>query len=419
MKPIFSILIATKNRIQYCINVIETILKYNDSDFELVIQDNSDSLELKKFVDENITDKRLKYNYTPPPFSSIDNFNAAIELAEGEYICLIGDDDGINPEIFKIVRWASQNQIDAIVPDLNTIYWWPDACKLIKEKNQYNGLLQITPTKGNVHRYSTKREILKLLQNGGQDYLNFNLPKLYHGVVKKEFLDKIKSKTGNFIGGLSPDIYSAIAIANYVPHIIKIEYPLTIPGICGTSTSADSGRGKHEGNFEDIPHLRDRKNYIWAEQVPKFYSVETIWADSAIAALTDLNRFDLLKKFNITSLTFFCLRNHKPYSELIIKNYKNNNNIDNNIYRWFYSKIMKLKFFKLRTTKILRNGKKTLIRKLETAIGKGQKEANNQEYFEDVEDIKKATDSLAKHLSNQNLSIDLIIHRLNTKYPKI
>lgn len=83
-KPMLSIMIATKNRIPYCIHVIETILKFPDQDFELVIQDNSDTLELKEYCDV-ITDKRFKYNYTPPPFSSIDNFNKVISLSKGQY----------------------------------------------------------------------------------------------------------------------------------------------------------------------------------------------------------------------------------------------------------------------------------------------------------------------------------------------
>ena len=48
--PLLSILIATKNRIPYCIQVIETILEFPDQDFELIIQDNSDSNELSDYA---------------------------------------------------------------------------------------------------------------------------------------------------------------------------------------------------------------------------------------------------------------------------------------------------------------------------------------------------------------------------------
>jgi hypothetical protein len=54
-------------------------LKFHDSDFELVILDNTDTLELKDYLLSKISDKRLIYNYTAPPFSSFDNFNAALD----------------------------------------------------------------------------------------------------------------------------------------------------------------------------------------------------------------------------------------------------------------------------------------------------------------------------------------------------
>ena len=108
-KPLLSILIATKNRIPYCIQVIEKILKYPNQDFELVIQDNSDSLDLFDYV-KGIIDSRFVYNYTPPPFSSIHNFNKVINLSKGKYLCLIGDDDCVSPEIFNLVRWATKKK---------------------------------------------------------------------------------------------------------------------------------------------------------------------------------------------------------------------------------------------------------------------------------------------------------------------
>ncbi|MEI6610748.1 MAG: glycosyltransferase [Deltaproteobacteria bacterium] len=221
LKPILSILIATKNRVPYCINAIETILKFEDLDFELIVQDNTDTLELFEYVQNKISDKRFKYNYTPPPFSSIDNFNAVIAMASGEYLCLIGDDDGINPEIFKLTRWTSQNNIDAIVPGLNAIYWWPTACEAIERLRTTNGLIEISSISGSIKEVNTSKEIIKLMKNGG-NYLELNMPKLYHGIVKKEFMDKIKEHTGHYVGGLSPDIYTAVALTSFIKKIIAL-----------------------------------------------------------------------------------------------------------------------------------------------------------------------------------------------------
>src|SRR5690349_17226070 len=106
MIPLLSIVIATKNRQKYAIHAVESILSLNDDRIEVVIQDNSDIADLSSRLSKFKSDSRLKYRYTPPPFSSIDNFNAAVELSSGEYVCLIGDDDGINPEIIESTLWA-------------------------------------------------------------------------------------------------------------------------------------------------------------------------------------------------------------------------------------------------------------------------------------------------------------------------
>ena len=54
MRPLLSIIIATKNRVQYCINSIEAILNFPENDFELVVQDNTDNYELKDYINSHI-----------------------------------------------------------------------------------------------------------------------------------------------------------------------------------------------------------------------------------------------------------------------------------------------------------------------------------------------------------------------------
>lgn len=292
-KPLLSILIATRNRVKYCISAIETILSFNYGNFELVIQDNSDTLELEEYITKRKPDNRLIYNYTPRPFSSIDNFNAVIGHSKGEYLCLIGDDDSIHPDIFKVVEWAAKKQISSIVPTLKAIYRWPDACQNPAE----NGILTISSFSSKVKVMKTKSSIKRLMKNGGQDYLNLPFPKLYHGIVKRTYLEMIKKETGRYVGGLSPDIYIAIGLAKNISEFIEIDFPLTLPGICGKAAPMDERKNQYK-NLEDSPHFRDRGDYFWAPEVPRFYSGRTIWADSALAAIRDLKLNKYLKHFD-------------------------------------------------------------------------------------------------------------------------
>lgn len=300
MKNILSIVIPTKNREKYCFNAVESILSLPYKKMQLVVQDNSDVKTLEKLLEKFSDDERLLYNYTPPPFSSVDNCNAALGLATGEYVCLIGDDDGINPEIFEAAKWAEDNNVDALVGNISANYRWEGtgAPNTLFTK-MTGGTLTIEEFDGKAIEINIEDSLSKLMENGCTNYLEFPFPKLYHGIVRMKCLDEIKQKTGAYLKGLSPDIYSAITLACNVNKLVAIDYPLSIPGVCGQSTSITEGQLKtHSKKLEDAPHFRDRGPYDWSVQVPRIYCVQTIWADSGFAALREMNRQDLIEKFN-------------------------------------------------------------------------------------------------------------------------
>jgi glycosyltransferase involved in cell wall biosynthesis len=299
MSPLLTIVIATKNREYYCIEAIKAILSISSNELELVIADNSDSKEIKLFV-ETIFDIRLKYVYDNSPTSSIANFNRALSLATGDYVCMIGDDDGINPEIIEITKWAKINDVDSLVGSLSANYRWDNTGAPDTLFTKMTGsTLTISSFNGMVKFVDLKQSLVALMRNGATNYLEFNLPKLYHGIVRRDVFQKIKYETGEYLKGLSPDIYSAVILAHKVKNLVHIDYPITIPGVCGTSTSIIEGQKKSNSKrIEDIPHLQHRGEYTWNNNIPRFYCVQTIWGDSCFAALDELSSSELKEKFN-------------------------------------------------------------------------------------------------------------------------
>jgi len=320
--PLLSVIIPTRNRQEYAIFSVASILRIQDPELQVVVQDNSDTRELEELLARSVQDSRLRYSYTPTPLSFIDNFDSAVRLATGEYLCLIGDDDGINPEIMEATRWAKENEIDSFKPAHCVDYIWPGSglsSTLFSDVPQESGILTIRSFSGQIVHSNREWELRKLIRKGGQEYLKTELPKLYHGMVKRECLERVRAKTGAYFGGLSPDIYASVSIANMAKNSVSIDYPLTLPGACRKSGSVESQVGNHTGNLEDAPHLNNRGPYEWAEQVPRYYSVPTIWADSTIAALQDLGREDLLKDFNVAYLAACCLWAHPRYGRTILR----------------------------------------------------------------------------------------------------
>ncbi|MBT9138716.1 MAG: hypothetical protein DDT31_01291 [Syntrophomonadaceae bacterium] len=323
--PLLSIVIPTRNRQKYAISAITSILSISAPDLEL--------------------DPRLRYNYTSTPKSMVDNWDAAVGLASGKYLCLIGDDDGVNPEIIEATRWADLNDIDALKPTVRVSYLWPESGvpSTLFTKVSPKGVLAIQPFSGKVTKPDPEVEMRKVVQSGGFKYLETEIPRLYHGIVKRKCLNEVRGKTGAFFGGLSPDIFVALAIANFAKNVISIDYPLTIAGACKPSGSGAGQRGEHVGNLEDAPdlpryvqmkivatrehvgnpedtpHFRYRGTYKWSEIIPRFYSVQTVWADSTVAALKALGRDDILRDFNLPLLAAYCVALHPKYTRIILR----------------------------------------------------------------------------------------------------
>jgi hypothetical protein len=319
--PVLSIVIPTRNRAEYALCAIRQVLSIDQTDMQLVVQDNSDDDSLRHMCAEYAEDRRLIYNYSPGTLSFVDNFNEAVSLAKGEYVAVIGDDDGVNPEILDVARWARARGVQAIKPGLQAVFFWPNVGLSFTVTTGDTGVFVIEPIAGDVTVRPTGPQLKRLLNDGCQEYLGRDLVKLYHGMVRRDGLERVRETTGSYLGGLSPDIYGAVALSAVIDEVVCIDYPLTIPGVCRTSGSADSGTGRHIGELRDAPHFAGHSEYEWAAEVPEFYSVETIWADSALAAVRDMRRTDLLASFKPQYLAGFCMLRHAEYGSLVREHY--------------------------------------------------------------------------------------------------
>lgn len=337
--PLISIAIATKNREIFCIEAIKSLLTYDNSIVEIAIADNSGTDKIKQFV-TSLNAPSLKYRYDGiDNVSSIENFNRAIELTTGQYVMLIGDDDSILPKALEMAQWARENDVDSICSVETLAYYWPN----VLEKYP-NGVMMMPSSTGKITEVNIKEQLDALLENGLQLYLLYPLPKTYHGIVKRSIMEEIKQRTGHYYGGLSPDIYSSIAVSCIAKNHFVIDEPMSIAGVCANSTTADNLKGKHSGSLENIPHLRHRPNYQFSKKIPLYYSVNTIWAESGLKALEELNEVNLLKKFNVYRLTAQAWIHNRKYISSIMKEKHeeliHNLNINNTIYKVEFAKAL-------------------------------------------------------------------------------
>ena len=120
--PTLSIAIATRNRTEYVSSFLNGVLNSKSSDFEVVISDNSDSTELGMVVDK-IADARVLWSHTNDSLNMHGNFDRACGLARGEFVILLGDDDGLMVDE-AITELSQIGDAEALLSDL-IMFSWP------------------------------------------------------------------------------------------------------------------------------------------------------------------------------------------------------------------------------------------------------------------------------------------------------
>lgn len=99
--PLVSILIPTHNRPEYFELALKSALAQDYENIEIIISDNSDD-EITQTLIAPYLDKYPYICYSRVPgYAVMDNFNNCLELAEGEYINFLMDDDLFHPEKIK------------------------------------------------------------------------------------------------------------------------------------------------------------------------------------------------------------------------------------------------------------------------------------------------------------------------------
>jgi len=287
-------------------------MKITAEDIEVVVQDNSDNDQTSTAIASLAVDNRLLYNHSSNQLSMSDNFTKGLKAASGEYIAFLGDDDGVNPELVEAVRWAKTEGLDALVGCSAAKYLWPDVIFTIYGKF-LSATLIIKPFSGSLTYPEPVTEIRKCLQTAGNDF--GRLPKAYHGVVRREYLDRIFQSAGTYFPGPTPDMATAVALANVLECYAHIDYPLFIPGTGRGSGGGAGTEKKHDWSLESVPWFSRRSIDLWSDVVPRYCSGTTLWGEDVIQALQAMGRGEVLQHFNAVFLYARCAvfnRHHNP-----------------------------------------------------------------------------------------------------------
>ena len=249
----FSVVIPTYNRCQVLISSIKTVLRQNYSNFELIISDNHSTDNTDEYI-QSLDDNRLVYTKPDRHCCMAMNWEHGISIAQGDYIFVLGDDDGLVEGALSAVAKIIDAHPTKAICWKKSNYDWPDSA------SKPNAARVNTKKK----RYRLKSKLALYLLAKGYSHYSY-LPSLYNSFIHKEIIENIKAKSEKlvFFGSNSPDIYSGIVVASVIDTYIYCEQSFSVSG----SSNFSNGNAIYSkgSNFKEF---FEREEISWHKSIP-------------------------------------------------------------------------------------------------------------------------------------------------------
>jgi hypothetical protein len=112
---LFSVVIPTRDRLDLLTEAIQTVLLQPEgADWELIVFDNGSSQAVGEHV-KGLNEPRIRYERSDAFLPVTDSWNRALSFATGDYVTVLGDDDGLTPNYFqqleRIIRQFSYPEL--------------------------------------------------------------------------------------------------------------------------------------------------------------------------------------------------------------------------------------------------------------------------------------------------------------------
>src|SRR5262245_10622310 len=213
----FSVVIPTRERAETLQYALRTCLDQEFDDYEIIVSDNCSSPATKAVVDA-VKSPKVRYVRTAEPVAMSNNWEFGVTHARGEYIIVIGDDDGLLPHSLRELDRLIRDSGAKAIRWSDAYYTWPTAAM---------------PGHGHYLRLPLSCAIWE--QDGEKlirDVAEFRafyteLPMLYNTAVHRGVLDQLRERTGRVFPHPIPDVYSGFAIAHVAGRFHSTSVPMS------------------------------------------------------------------------------------------------------------------------------------------------------------------------------------------------
>ncbi len=306
----FSVLLPTRNRLNLLTYAVETVRRQDYDDWEIIISDNYSEEDVAGYI-QSLREPRIKYYRTKSFIPVTDNWNNALEKCTGDYIIMLGDDDGLMKGYFSTLNKLIEK------------FDLPDFLYTGAFLYAYPGVLPHQPD-GFVKTYSQRRifqsakEPFLLEKNDAmqfvKDSLDFRVTFDYNmqfSLVSRKLIEKMKHR-GPFYQSPYPDYYASNAMMLYADRILVVPQPLVSIGISPKSfgfyyfNDTESDGNKFLNNLPDQGMVHRLQKVILpgtAMNTSWLISMETLAVNfpEALDLRVNYARYRLLQIFSVYS----------------------------------------------------------------------------------------------------------------------
>jgi FkbM family methyltransferase len=270
--PRLSVLIPTRGRAGTLGATLRTCVAQELGDCEFVVSDNSEADGVRAVLD-HFDDARLRYVRTPKLLAMTDSWEFAVAQARGEYVIVIGDDDGLLLHALReidrilaltgavVLRWES------------VCYTWPDVTTQLAGPTQLHCVaneLLIPLTQVDAYHAVQHLDARPMMLDAAHSRISYaQLPMIYASAVHRSLVDQLRARTGRIFRSAYPDVYSAFAFAYLAGSYYSCTAPMGLSGRSPTSNGvADFMLGGQSPVWEEFRRLNAEAGHDPHPSVP-------------------------------------------------------------------------------------------------------------------------------------------------------
>jgi len=224
-----SVLLPTRNRLNLLKLAVESVVRQDYEDWEIIISDNHSEEDIAGYA-ASLNDPRVKYHRTEALLPVTDNWNQALRRSTGDYVVMLGDDDCLVQGYFRFVsglvrKYRSPDCVyhkalvyayPGVLPEFPDGYLRENACAAFFDGADSPFFLDPTIARALV-----------------ADSMNFRVGfdfNMQYSLISRRFIESLRSH-GDFFQSPYPDYYASNVMFLKAERVLVCPKPLVIIGV--------------------------------------------------------------------------------------------------------------------------------------------------------------------------------------------